>query len=500
MSKGWGRVCSVECLKGSDSMNSAKKPNIILITTDQQRFDTIAALGNESIITPHLDWMCDNGIVFTSAYSDAPVCIPARATIMTGRHGYHQDLCENTGRKMPRVLGEQLTIPKILGANGYQTKSIGKMHFHPSRACYGFDSMEISDNYYRKMGKQSERGVPSNHGLPQSSLTPVISTVDATNSITQWTMDQSVDFIETRDPTRPFFLWTSFSKPHPPLDPPREYWDLYNHIEIPDATTGDWSDNPDETPQSMMETTYLLTMAQRQNKMQIREAKRAYYACITQIDYTIGALIASLVDEGIRDNTWIVFTSDHGEMLGDHHMGGKEVFQEGSAHIPMFVVPPLNNDSMPYFGKVCDKTVCLADVLPTILDMADIEVPETVDGFSLMDQFNDKEGRDYLIGQCKNTYMVKTDEYKYIFYSEGGDDLLFDMKNDPSETVNLSKKAEFKKEVCELRKKLLTHFEKCVPELVENGEIKANPRSTKRPAYNGWPGFISPNNPRDLRH
>ena len=192
------------------------RPNLLLITTDQQRFDMLGRAGNSCVFTPHLNWLCDQGVRFTRAYSDCPICMPARATIMTGRHGYRQGLITNTSRPIPAA--EHPTLPGVLTDAGYQTRAVGKMHFNPVRAHYGFEHMELPFDYVREMQRAGRGAEVDGPGLGQNEMEPGFNTIDEARSQTRWIVDRSIDFLETRDPTRPFFMWTSFTKPHPPFD------------------------------------------------------------------------------------------------------------------------------------------------------------------------------------------------------------------------------------------------------------------------------------------
>ncbi|MGL4345556.1 MAG: sulfatase-like hydrolase/transferase, partial [Cellulosilyticaceae bacterium] len=182
------------------------KQNIILITTDQQRFDTIQKLGNQAIFTPHLNWLVSEGITFTRCYADCPICVPSRTTIMTGKKGYTSGITNNQNHY--EVMTQNKTLPKILGEYGYQTRAVGKMHFEPARAHYGFEHMLLPLDYYREYKRKSDVVRPKHHGVGENEVEPVISTVHENDSLTTWTVDQSIDFIETRDTTRPFFMWT----------------------------------------------------------------------------------------------------------------------------------------------------------------------------------------------------------------------------------------------------------------------------------------------------
>ena len=129
------------------------------------------------------------------------------------------------------------------------------MHFYPMRANYGFEHMELPMDYYRERNQNTQAGLPKAHGVGENEITPVISTVDEVNSLTYWTVRRSIDFLETRDETRPFFLWTSFTKPHPPWDPCANYWALYQNREVPERVLGDWSSTVETTPQAFLKPT-----------------------------------------------------------------------------------------------------------------------------------------------------------------------------------------------------------------------------------------------------
>lgn len=413
------------------------KPNILFITTDQQRFDTIASLGNPDIYTPHLDWLADEGIIFNRAYTDCPVCMPARATIMTGKHASTIGLNANNHSVAP--LAENPTLPAILTKNGYQTRAQGKMHFEPMRANYGFEHMELPMDYYHEMQyRGADKGLPKQHGVGENEITPVISTVDEINSLTHWTVKRSIDFLETRDETRPFFLWTSFTKPHPPFDPCANYWALYQNKEVAPPVQGKWSEKVENIPQGFLEPTYSLNNAYRASPEQLKDAKRAYYACITQIDYSLGLLFSRLRELDLLKNTWIIFTSDHGEMLGDHHMAAKTVFLEGAAHIPLIIRPPADPwDEMPLAGKKINSLACLADIMPTLLSIAGIQDQPELDGKNLLDFFDNPQDRP-LFGICNDSQFALIDgDLKYLWNGFDGGELLFDLESDPQEKINL---------------------------------------------------------------
>lgn len=411
-----------------------KRPNILLITTDQQRFDTIAALGNHEIYTPHLNWLCDEGLAFTRCYADCPVCMPSRATIMTGKSGMNHGLIGNHNDHLP--MRDNPTFPALLTQNGYQTRAEGKLHFHPMRTTYGLEHADLPMDYFNEQRRYSKASTRT-HGLGENEMEPIINTLPESESLTHWIVDKSMDFLENRDTTRPFFLWTSFTKPHPPLDPCLSYWELYRDAPLTPPVTGDWSKRLHSSYLGYYRPTFQLNNIWRMSDAQKLQIKRAYYACITQIDYNLGLLFARMRELELLENTWIIFTSDHGDMLGDHQMGAKSTFFEGSSHIPLLIKPPakFGESNSDLAGLRCDKLVTLADIMPTILSLCSIE--QETDGINLLEYRNSLHEQTFF-GNCDDCYFaVIKGQYKYLWTIYGGQELLFDLKTDPYEQKNL---------------------------------------------------------------
>lgn len=460
--------------------------NIVLITTDQQRFDTIQALGNSSIYTPHLDYLYTMGTAYTRCYADCPICVPSRTSLMTGRHGYENGVVTNATHKeeMTRATVARHTLPALLTDAGYQTKAMGKMHFDPPRAHYGFESMTLPLDYMRQCEKRGNVR-PKVHGAMECELVPAISTVDTKDSITTWTVDGSIDFLETRDPTRPFFLWTSFTKPHPPFDPCRDFWEIYDGIPMPPAVYGDWSENLEKEPQGFLAGSYENTDVHMFTPQQLANTRRAYYAMITQVDYALGRLFGCLRENRLDENTWIIFTSDHGEMLGDHHMCQKNMFFEGSAHVPCLIMPPKGR-GLPVNRKV-DTLAELTDIYTTILGIAGITPPEETHGVDLRAPYAE---RTFFGNSLDVNFCVMQDGFKLVYSARGDHYLLFDMNHDPMEQKNLAELPEYAAKREELTKLLLEHTAQTRPEALENGYF----RTLEPPKFPGdvnfrWLGF-----------
>lgn len=464
-----------------------KKDNIILITTDQQRFDTIQALGNRSIFTPHLNYIASLGTAYSRCYADCPICVPSRTTIMTGQRGFESSVISNATHEktMQKHTSQRTTLPALLTDAGYQTKAMGKMHFEPARAHYGFESMTLPLDYMRHYDKNENLARPKLHGLGECGMEPAISTVDTKDSITSWIVDGSIDFIETRDSTRPFFLWTSFTKPHPPFDPCLDFWNLYDNITMPEAIHGDWSEKLEDTPQGFLAGSYENANMYLFSKEQINASRRAYYAMITQVDYALGRLFGCLRENNLFDNTWVIFTADHGEMLGDHYMAQKNVFFEGSSHVPLLIMPPQNRNYP--INTVNDNLAEIDDIYPTILSIAGIAQPKHSKGKDLL-KLN--EERIFYGNSLNKHFCIIKDNVKLVYCACGDHKLLFDLNNDPMEEKNLTDDPKYKDTFNELWQMLIEHTKETAPQALENGEfITYDPPRFPGDINGRWYGF-----------
>lgn len=447
--------------------------NILLITTDQQRFDTINAWGNQSIFTPHLNYMAAMGISYRNCYAACPICVPSRTTIMTGKQGYESGVVSNATHAafMAECTKNRTTLPAILTDAGYQTCAKGKMHFEPARACYGFEQMRLPLDYMREYDKKQELAHPKAHGIGECEMEPVLSTVDVKDSITNWIAEESIDFLETRDTTRPFFLWTSFTKPHPPFDPCRDFWTLYDNIPLPEPVSGDWSQTVDSTPQGFLAGAYENTNLHLFGSAQVAASRRAYYACISQVDYALGRLFGAMRENNLFENTWVIFTSDHGEMLGDHHMSQKNLFFEGSAHVPLLIMPPLRL-KLPRNRSV-HALADLGDLYPTILSMADLTPRQPVSGRNLLEPL--PEDRIFFGDSLHTNLCVMEKGIKLVYSVIGGHSLLFDLNQDPMERHDLSASPDYAGQRERLWQLLTEHVRGYAPELLtEDGTFRAS--------------------------
>ena len=403
-----------------------KQPNILFLMTDQQRFDTIGALGNPIIQTPALDRIVQEGTSFTSTYCPSPVCVASRCSFLLGQWVHETGCTHNSAMPQDRV-----SVMEILNAAGYQTHGIGKMHFTPQgRKLWGFETRDFSeegpgpDDFTEFLGANGYDHIVAPHGerseyyyIPQPSQLP------ARLHHTQWVGDRTLDFLSQRDTERPFLCWSSFIKPHPPFESPVPWNRLYRTVEMP-------------LPFLPPDYTQLHTYWKRhQNRYKYRDQGRdmnllrtmraAYYSAISFIDYQVGRILDHLEAAGELDNTLILYTADHGELLGDYDCYGKRSFLDAAARIPLLVRYPERFTP----GTACKTPTSLVDVLPTCLGAAGLPTAPDRSGLDLADIAAGKAHREAILGQlgheATGLYMYLTDAYKYIYSAADRKEWLF---------------------------------------------------------------------------
>ena len=437
------------------------KKNILLVFTDQQRYDTIEALGNSVIKTPVLNSLFENGVSFDRAYTPCPVCIPARFSMHTGQMPHRVNCFYNH-----KTSNDKISFMEILKENGYQTHGVGKMHFaqedRPVETLWGFESRDVSEGqsdinqFKTHIDNNGYSHVCEPLGLKSDMYyIPQPSQLPERLHNTTWVADKSIEFLEKRDENRPFMLMTSFVKPHPPFETPTPWNKLYRGPEMTLPKRPDDSEN-------------LITFWNKfQNRYKyrdqgiddnlMRQIKAAYYSSISFIDYNLGRLIDYMNQKGLTEDTLIIFTADHGEMLGDYNCVGKRNFLDASARIPMLVSHP----DLPK-GMRCSKPVNLVDILPTFLDYADIKNDEDYSGKSLLKIVNGSIERDITFGQYHKDeyamYMAVTENYKYIYSAPDQKEWFFDLKTDNEETRNKANNPMYIKEKENMRNRLMNYF------------------------------------------
>lgn len=431
-----------------------KKPNVLFIMTDQQRFDTIASMGNKHIYTPNLDRLVKRGTAFTNAYSSCPVCVPARYTIRSGCEPTKTGVYQNGA---PVLMPGQVQIMedrcgaylgRTLGNLGYRTFGIGKFHTYPQwDEDLGYDvhlhSEEIlvekrqreKDSYIRfiKNNHPAYSFIEAIHGertemyyMPQMSPMPAEITVEA------WVADRAIEQINMND-SKPYFGMVSFIGPHPPFAPPIPFNRMYDPDKMSNPIKGDLAiDHMDEQIPWM---NYLI-WADDINDSRARALKARYYGEITYIDSCIGRVLDAVEARDDADNTLICFYADHGDHMGDHLAWQKESFFEVSCHIPFLVSWPRKIEP----DHKRDELVSLTDLFGIATSAAGLmDVRDGIDVLGVLD--GKAEKREYLFGYYGTPgtplfkIMVRDKKWKYIFMANGGREQLFNINEDPNELV-----------------------------------------------------------------
>jgi arylsulfatase len=422
------------------------RPHILLITTDQQRHDALGINGNPVIETPNLDALAARGTNFSRCYGTCPVCIPARRSLLSGLHPQSHGLSHyEDGLEFD----PPFTLPSVLRDAGYQTQLVGKLHMHPMGKRYGFDHMVLSEtpnwrptsewqhrnDYVRWLREQGVHEHPHFHGISGNGRAVYPWPLEERLHHNNWLAREAVRFLcEDRDPTSPFFLHLSFTHPHPPLVPTRSYLERYGRKEMPGPVLGDW------IPQGAPVPGIALDSATGPfGEDIIRRAQAGYYALINHIDDCVAHVLERWLEYGNprqREPLYVVFSSDHGEMLGDHHLFRKSLPYEGSSRVPFFI----SGFNVDLQRGQSDALCCWEDILPTIAGLAGAAVPGQVDGHSLAGAARGETPprRGDIYGLCGKNHFVVDDRYKYLWFADTNEEQLFYLREDPAERHDIS--------------------------------------------------------------
>lgn len=431
----------------------ADRPHVLWISCDQLRGDWLGVNGHPVVMTPQIDELAYEGVNFRAAISECPTCVPARRIMMTGRNTYGIGMNKN---REAQPFPEGPKLAELLTRSGYQTFAAGKLHTSPKRNRIGFEDVQLNeegrkdhlgwkDDYEQYLDDHGWGHTRYTHGLGNNEYGVRLDPLPEKLTSTHWTAQKAMEFIERRDPTRPFFLHASFDKPHPPITPPQSYYELYRDVVMPEPVQGDWVEHklPDRVRYLQLRHNY---DQWRAHPLMVQQTLRGYAALITQIDSCIGVLLGTLREHKLLDRTLIVFTSDHGDNLFDHGAFAKGDFFRGSAGIPFIIRPPKHGDgqegAVGWARGKTDRTtpVALMDVMPTILEACGIEPPGTISGQSLLPLLRGGEApfRDYTCAHCGTVYAVTDGYTKYIWFSDDDKEFLFDLQRDPGDCHDVS--------------------------------------------------------------
>jgi arylsulfatase A-like enzyme len=423
---------------GADA--KAAHPNILFILSDDHRADCVGALGNPHIKTPTLDKLVGQGVSFSRTYvmgsMEGAVCAPSRCMMQTGRSLFHlprtnlrKGYTEFAAAMADKTEGRDWALlPRVLHANGYVTFHIGKR---------GNECVPALDSY--------ELDVTHNDSKPEERA--LSSQVHA---------DGVINYLRTRKSTQPFFIYLAPPVPHDPRIAPREFMDLYPPAGIP-LPASFLPVHPFDNGEMTVRDELLAPWPR--TPVIIRRHLADYYACITCLDHHLGRIFDCLKDLGQLTNTVVVFAGDNGLSLGEHGLLGKQnLYEYGGMHVPLVIAGPGIRHGQ------SDAFVYLYDLLPTICELAQVPVPASAEGMSLVPVLKGQplKQRDCLFTAYKNVQRaVRTDRWKLIRYPQVDQTQLFDLQADPHELTNLAAEADYAAKVKEMLVLLAAEQQRC---------------------------------------
>ncbi len=421
--------------------------NLLFIMPDQLRPDFLSCYGADFIETPNIDSIADQGVLYENAYSTSPVCVAARHNLLTGLNSIRTGVLGN-GQFLRPDYNEcgMHTWPELIESAGYRSAAIGKMHFYPWDASMGFHDrvvcedkrwLYIEDDYFEYLDQRGLRKLhgDEHHGYHENKGA-VVHQHSFSDSWDYFVGAEAAKYIHSYEDSQPFAMMVGLPGPHCPYDPSSEYADYFNPEDMPKAIPEVLDDHPLLTLQNIQGNKRPWNGVDYSEFTDHQKAKiRAHYAgLVKQIDHIIGEILKALKDQGKLDKTVIIFSSDHGDYLGDHNLIGKGHFFESSCHIPLIVRLPDGEKK----GTNTDL-VALGDITPTMLRMAGGSPPNYMDFQPLPSLGIETDKRDYLYGMMGGGWMCFDGRWKLCKYLTG-EHLLFDLYEDPAEQNNLLKR------------------------------------------------------------
>jgi len=422
---------------------AADRPNLIFLLTDDQRWDALGCMGNPVIKTPNIDRLAKEGVVFENAFATTAICATSRASFITGQYARRHGIVDFRGVLTPEAFAQ--TFPAVLKANGYQTAFIGK---------WGVGNKLPADEY------DYWKGFPGQGKY----------FVDGRAHMTKFLEGQTLEFLDTCSPEKPFCLQVSFKAAHCQDGPgwqfqhAPKYADYYADDTIVPAETAN-NEHYQKLPKQLQGGESRVRWERRfDGDQMLQKNVKDYYRLLTGVDDFVGAMVAKLEEKKLADNTVILFTSDHGFFLGEHGLAGKWLMYEESIRIPMIVFDPrLPKDQR---GQRREELVLSIDVAPTLLTLAGIEPPSVMQGASLTSLYEGNEP-----GSWRTEFLyehlfphatipqsegVRDTRWKYVFYpkSEPPLEQLFDLQEDPHEVTNLADDAQHAEKLKAMRGQL----------------------------------------------
>jgi choline-sulfatase len=432
-------------------MSSTQKPNVLFLLSDEHSFRFLSDHHDPKLAepcrTPTLDHLKGHGTAMNTTYCQMPLCTPSRMCMLSGKQVRNCGAWFNSS-----VLAPDLpTIPKTFAAAGYTTALVGKMHFGGNLQYHGFQHRPYGDltgncGHQREMVDLKALGIEDATPMQMRTLTAGLTTIPESQLQEQIVARETITFLREQtaaNPEKPWFLCASMSRPHFPLNAPKRHLDKYWPTGVTPPKVGRTGDSFDHPMTQGMRKGF---EADRIDGDELAKARAAYFACVDYLDEVIGDLLAVLEKDGLLENTIIVYTSDHGEMVGEHGVWWKNSWHEASARVPFIFQTPAQRRGQIKPHQI-NTPVSLADLFPTLCGLAGINQPDGLDGMDLSTAVTtgQEPQRGYVCsdvlfdrwGKGTSFRMVRDGKYKYIGFADAPE-LLFDLEADPFEQSNLA--------------------------------------------------------------
>jgi len=452
----------------------SKRYNVLLITADHARHDAVACNldSKESsslariVETPNLDRLAAQGVTFRNSYTTNPICVPARATITTGCYSHRCTGSKNNGGA---IRADQVKLAEHFAAHGYATIACGKLHYVPysppgtPRLVHGFQTVDLCEegravakfdplgeqagieDYHDYLKSVGWGGYERAHGIGNNDVHPAASPLPAEHHEEAWVAERAVarlrEHLDER-PEMPFLMWASFSKPHPPYDAPRPWDGMYDPREVPEPLGGWECEGLLDGRDVELKTRRNYYGWEKLSKEAVQVSRAFYCGVMSFQDAMVGRMLDFLDEAGLTDSTIVVYTSDHGDLLGDFGRFFKSNMFDGSAKVPhIWSVPGVIPRNDPH---VRDQLVGPHDILPTLAALTGCPLPCGVDGADITAILRGvaAPGRPFLVAQTHDPpcqkYMVRTAKWKYVYCELGGTEELYDMTLADRELRNMA--------------------------------------------------------------
>jgi len=412
------------------SSNEEKPYNVLLLMTDEHNARVTGCYGDSLIQTPTLDGLAERGVRFTANYCQNPVCVPSRVSMVGGRMPSQLGCFGNSD--IPEYQNMTTLADAFINA-GYRTVWLGKEHWGNPRFQAVANSTYSKDEETKKKGRTPQ----------ESRVNPLPKETNAEHQIT----DHALAFLE-KEGDKPFFLGVSFMKPHFPFTIQQEFYDLYkDKVSLPAVSDDLIASLPAVSKKEREKYNHAGATSE-----ELLRATALYYGMVTFVDEEFGRIIKKLDELGLRENTIILYTSDHGEMLGEHGIWYKNSFYEGSVRVPFIWSFPKRLPK----GRVIDTPAMNMDIFPTLSELCELPMADGLEGSSLVPVMTGQDNGKNHIALSENYRggiagrMIRTKRWKYFFYSNG-EEYLYDLIADPSEEHNLVAAPEHRRLVRQLR-------------------------------------------------